>query len=102
MLQNLLDNAEKYSRSSSNRVIEVELKKNARYVCLCVRDHGEGLHDKLSSLIKPFARGSSRDHPEGLGLGLALVDALARAHEGYLQGENAQGGGARFSIFFPV
>ena len=69
MLQNLLDNAEKYSRSSSNRIIEVGLKKRTGYLCLCVRDHGDGLHDKLSSLIKPFVRGEGADHPEGLGLG---------------------------------
>ena len=101
IVQNLLDNAEKYSRDAQNRTIEVSLMLRGAYIHLSVRDHGRGLHEKMEHLVKPFSRGRG-DIPSGLGLGLTLIHALAKAHHGKVIGANAKDGGAIITVTFPV
>jgi signal transduction histidine kinase len=101
ILQNLLDNAEKYSRSAKDRTIRVTLEPSARGVTLTVADRGPGLTPaERSRIFRPFARGASGEAPEGLGIGLALVDAAARAQGATVTHDDEPGGGSRFSIHF--
>ncbi|MCK6470217.1 MAG: HAMP domain-containing histidine kinase [Planctomycetes bacterium] len=105
IVQNLLDNAEKYSRASSDRTIQVTLVPDAeqRNVFLTVADRGPGISRDLSRrLFKPFSRGSDPDQPTGLGLGLALTRALAHAQGAEVLCTNGSGGGAIFRVRFPV
>lgn len=105
IVQNLLDNAEKYSRASSDRTIQVTVTPDAeqRNVFLTVADRGPGISRDLSRrLFKPFSRGSDPDQPTGLGLGLALTRALAHAQGAEVLCANASGGGAIFRVRFPV
>lgn len=105
IVQNLLDNAEKYSRASSDRTIQVTLVPDAeqRNVFLTVADRGPGISRDLSRrLFKPFSRGSDPDQPTGLGLGLALTRALAQAQGAEVLCSNGSGGGAIFRVKFPV
>jgi signal transduction histidine kinase len=58
-----------------------------------VLDEGDGFPDSfLPVAFEPFRRGDT--HHEGAGLGLALVDAVARAHGGNATAKNAPGTGA--------
>ncbi len=110
ILQNLLDNAEKYTRDAEDRKIHVALDRDAaapearhEYVALAVADNGKGVPRELRNrLFRPFARGHHPDAPEGLGLGLALVRELAEAQGGAVRYHDAPGGGAVFTVTLPV
>jgi signal transduction histidine kinase len=112
IVQNLVDNAEKYSRSAKDRSIEISLScqhegcEEGRFVgagaIISVSDRGPGiLSDMRRRLFRPFARGSGDDAPAGLGLGLALVKALAEAHQGAVSYEARPDGGSVFMVFLP-
>jgi len=112
ILQNLVDNAEKYSRSAKDRSINVSLscrregREAGRLVgsgaMISVCDRGPGIPaDMRRRLFRPFARGSRDDAPAGLGLGLALVKALAEAHGGAVSYEARSDGGSVFKVFLP-
>lgn len=68
---------------------------------LWVRDHGPGVRDadKLS-VFERFHRGDARHG--GSGLGLNIVQVIARAHGGAARVEDAPGGGALFVIAVPL
>jgi signal transduction histidine kinase len=102
VIQNLVDNAEKYTRSAPDREIDVALSSADHSVTLSVRDHGPGIPaDVRQKLFRPFARGNRDDAPAGLGLGLVLVKALAEAHGGRVNCADAPGGGALFTVTLP-
>jgi signal transduction histidine kinase len=102
IMQNLLDNAEKYARSARDREIHVALSSADDSVTLSVRDRGPGIPaDVRGKLFRPFARGNRDDSPAGLGLGLVLVKALAEAHGGRISYSDAPGGGALFTVILP-
>jgi len=83
IIGNLLDNAEKYGRSSGDRTIALTARAAGASVEVVVADHGPGLAPGVR-LFEPFARGVPTDGPAGLGLGLALSQSLARAMGGEL------------------
>jgi signal transduction histidine kinase len=98
ILQNLIDNAEKYSRAASDRVIEIAVRGTS----IEVADRGPGVPRPLRRrLFRPFARGVPDSGPAGLGLGLALARAQARAMGGELTYREREGGGAVFSLRLP-
>lgn len=102
ILQNLLDNAEKYTRDVEDRRIHVSLSATAKAVALSVADNGRGISRELRRrLFKPFVRGVSNDGPEGVGLGLVLVRSLALAHGGEISYADGPSGGAVFTVTFP-
>jgi signal transduction histidine kinase len=95
ILQNLVDNAEKYSRGAAERAIEIAVCGTS----IEVRDRGPGVPRPLRRrLFRPFARGARSDGPAGLGLGLALARAQARAMGGDLTYREREGGGSVFSL----
>ena len=101
ILQNLLDNAEKYSRGAVDRRIEVQVTVDGGQGVVRVVDHGPGIPAELRGrLFDAFSRGSNNDVAEGLGLGLMLTRSLARLQGGRVQVGTAEGGGAVMSVFF--
>ena len=103
ILQNLLDNAEKYTRECDDRRIDVRVSANGAGPVLSVRDHGPGVDRNLRRrLFVPFERSGDADAPAGLGVGLALVRALAEAQGATVTHRTGEGGGALFSVTFPL
>ena len=92
-VNNLLDNAVKYS--PAGEPVEIEVADGR----LVVRDHGPGIPaDELPRVFDRFHRGAGvRDIP-GSGLGLAIVKQVAEAHGGSVSAANANGGGAEFIL----
>jgi Signal transduction histidine kinase len=92
---NLLENAVKYARpedGGSGRIV-VELQRDANLVRIVVADNGPGIPEaERKRVLERFVRlEESRSEP-GSGLGLALVNAVARLHDGQFRIEdNAPG-----------
>jgi two-component system, OmpR family, sensor kinase len=96
----LADNA--IAHTSPGGHVRVEVVIAAGTVALRVTDDGEGLDPQTARLvIRRFARGTSRDAGRRFGLGLALVEEVARAHGGRLDVEGSPGMGATFSLVLP-
>ncbi|MEM7582174.1 MAG: HAMP domain-containing sensor histidine kinase [Acidobacteriota bacterium] len=103
ILQNLLDNAEKYTREVQDRRIKIGLQQEDSHAALSVADNGNGIPRELRRrLFRPFVRGAHPDAPEGLGLGLVLVKELARAQNAGISYSDAPDGGAVFTLRFPL
>lgn len=93
-LLNLLDNAKKHAHGVSALVIE---QKKGEIV-LAVDDDGPGFTDgDLPKVFETFVRGE-RSAGSSLGLGLSLVQRIARAHGGRAWAENRPQGGARVAF----
>jgi signal transduction histidine kinase len=103
ILQNLLDNAERYARDADDRTITLRISPgNAGSARISVSDRGPGVARAMAGrLFVPFSRGNQLDGPAGLGLGLSLCRALARAHGGDMFHEETPGGGATFTVSLP-
>lgn len=97
LLFNLLDNALHHAPDSE---IELRAGQTGRSVRIEVLDRGPGLGDEPLLLLERFERGSSRSS-RGMGLGLAICRAIARAHGGTLDARNRGGGGAEFVVTLP-
>lgn len=100
LITNLVDNAARYG--------DGEIKVNTRYhdgnVTLSVLDHGPGIRSTdPNSLIKPFARENiARGTQLGAGLGLSIVDRIAKTHGGSLALCNRPEGGLAVTVTMSV
>jgi hypothetical protein len=66
-----------------------------------IEDTGRGLTEEVRSrLFEPFF--TTKDVGEGTGMGLAITFGIVRAHEGTLEAQNGEAGGARFVIRLPA
>jgi signal transduction histidine kinase len=104
IVQNLADNAERYSRGAEDRTVRiaVEAAGSDGGIVLSVADRGPGVPAaQRRRLFRPFTRGADPDGPAGLGLGLAMVAELARAHGGRASYAPREGGGSVFLVTFP-
>lgn len=97
---NLLENAAKYTPRGS--LIEVAARPLDESIEIAVVDDGPGLPTpRLQDLFAKFSRGETESATPGVGLGLAIVQAIVEAHGGSVRAENALTGGARFVMELP-
>ena len=100
VLVNLLENAVKYSPADA--AIEILAAAEPGWLSVTVRDHGPGLPaGRAQDLFRMFERGQRESATPGVGLALALSQAIVQAHGGTVQAEPADGGGARFVVRLP-
>jgi two-component system OmpR family sensor kinase len=98
-LGNLVDNALRHGGGG----VRLEARRSDGRVTLRVIDEGEGF--PLSFLPRAFERFTRADEARGrgaAGLGLAIVDAITRAHGGTAAASNLNGGGAVVSLTLPA
>jgi two-component system osmolarity sensor histidine kinase EnvZ len=90
-LANLVDNALRYA----GEPIEIEAKRAPESVAIEVRDRGPGIPaGEAERLKRPFTRlDDARSGASGAGLGLAIVERVARGHGGTLELLPRPGGG---------
>lgn len=98
MFSNLLDNAIKYTPSGGK--VEVAVSENSQEgVAVSVRDTGIGIsQDELPQVFERFYRGDQSRSTSGIGLGLSLSRAIARAHGGEISVTSAVGEGTTFVV----
>ena len=90
-LTNLIDNALRYTGGT----VEVRTRRDGALALIEVLDRGPGVPDsELERLKRPFTRlNEARSGSGGAGLGLAIVDRIARAHGGRFELAVREGGG---------
>jgi two-component system sensor histidine kinase KdpD len=100
MLSNLLENALRYTPPDSP--IRIYSHSSPNSIQLIVEDQGPGLPAaEAEHVFAKFVRGRAESNLGGIGLGLTIARALARAQGGDLRLDASYVGGARFIIELP-
>jgi Na+/proline symporter/signal transduction histidine kinase len=101
LVQNLVSNAIKYTRTG--RVL-VGVRRRGQLAEIQVLDTGIGIApDKLNTVFHEFTRlDEGAKEAQGLGLGLSIVDRIARVLRLEIQLESHKQRGTRFSVILPV
>jgi light-regulated signal transduction histidine kinase (bacteriophytochrome) len=96
-LQNLLENAWKYSSKSPDPHIEFGRSSDNGETVFFVRDNGVGFDMKYAGkLFAPFQRLHNPEEFAGSGIGLATVSRIVHRHGGRVWAEAAVNAGACF------
>lgn len=97
VLQNLLDNAWKFTSKIPTTKIEVGESPNGNKTEFFIRDNGAGFDMAYADkLFGAFQRLHSASEFEGTGIGLATVQRVVRKHGGLIRAESAVGEGTGF------
>lgn len=102
LVNNLLDNAIKYSPDAPD--ITVETRNNDNGIILTVSDKGIGMSKSIQSKIfERFYRLTSGNvhDVKGFGLGLNYARSIVDAHKGTISVQSEPGKGSRFDVFLP-
>ncbi len=102
-IENVLRNALRYTPPHS--AVDVMLKRTSLVCELTIRDHGPGVaEEELEHLFKPFYQTDPAREPQfsGYGIGLAIADKAIELHNGWIEAENADGGGLLVRITLPL
>ena len=103
VLNNLIDNAFKYSPESS--LIEIRARKQAGFLRISVLDFGEGVPEEEQKFVfKRFYRTAKAraNTKQGSGLGLAIVRNLVNNLQGEVGVETRKEGGSEFWFTLPL
>ncbi len=101
-LQNLFENAWKFTSYVENPMIEFGLDTSGETPAFFLRDNGCGFDkDHAETIFTPFHSAHSRDEYPGTGLGLATVHRIISSHGGRIWAESEPGRGATFYFALP-
>ena len=102
VVANLLANARTHTPDGS--LIKVSLEQGVAETVISVSDNGPGLSEAdQERIFERFFRADpsrARTSGEGSGLGLSIVDAVMKAHGGYVSVQSKLGNGATFRLHF--
>jgi PAS domain S-box-containing protein len=103
VLHNVLDNAVKFNRRDGTVTLKLEQRPEQGTIAIAIRDTGSGIPaEQLREIAKPFSQiGSYTRHANGMGLGLAIAQALLNAMSGALEIESEVGRGTCVRIVLP-
>jgi signal transduction histidine kinase len=102
LVANLVDNAIRYNAAGGQ--VEIGAGTRAGRPYLEVANTGPVIPpDQVGRLFRPFQRmDPARRSPGGLGLGLAIVSAIAAAHSADLRAVTRAAGGLAIEVLFPA
>jgi PAS domain S-box-containing protein len=104
VLQNLMDNAWKFTSGRDDATIEFGMRPDGTsYNRFYLRDNGAGFDTAYAGkLFKPFERLHTAAQFPGTGVGLASVKQIVERHGGRVWAEGAPGAGATFYFTLPA
>lgn len=103
-LLNLLENAVKYAKDSSNIIVRLLNNTEKNTYCIEVADFGDGIPKKeREQIFNKFYRIGNEDtrQTKGTGLGLYIAKEIVKAHRGKLFVRDNQPQGSVFTITLP-
>ena len=102
-MQNLLNNAVKYSPGGGQ--IQVQVQHTTMEAMLEVTDHGIGIPVAAQAhIFERFYRAPNVDlqHSSGFGLGLHIVKGIIERHGGRIEVTSTEGIGSTFRVALPL
>jgi PAS domain S-box-containing protein len=101
VLQNLVQNAIKYSPAGGPVRVRVEAQANMATVV--VSDEGIGIPAaSLPHLFQRFYRATNGSYISGLGVGLYVVKEIVTRHGGHIEVDSVEGQGSTFTVWLPA
>jgi signal transduction histidine kinase len=98
-LLNLMENGCKYAHDN---LVKVHIKPQDKGLMILFADNGQGIPaEDLPFIFQPFFRASNASGFPGNGIGLSLVDKIARLHRGSIHVDSELGKGTSFRLFLP-
>lgn len=103
-LDRLLDNLITNALNHGKEPVEIDLSCDTSFAVIVVSDHGPGItEDRHTEALRPFSRlDDARTRTGSVGLGLALAEAITKAHKGSIVLRSEPGRGLRVQIGLPL
>ena len=100
-LENILDNALKYSPIGS--IVTIQAKEYELYTAICVKDEGMGVEEaEIPKIFGRFYRSEQVQQEDGVGIGLYLAREIISKQDGYIKVKSKPGEGSEFQIFLRI
>ncbi len=105
LVNNLVDNAVKYSKENTPPLIKLATNSNGKSFTVKIEDNGIGMNrDTVKRIFERFYRAHTGNvhNVKGFGLGLSYVKTVVEAHNGDIKAESTLGKGSTFTIELPL
>jgi two-component system phosphate regulon sensor histidine kinase PhoR len=105
LINNLIDNAIKYSKEDQPPQIKITTQSTAKSFVIVIEDNGIGMNkETVKRVFEKFYRAHTGNlhNVKGFGLGLSYVKTMVEAHGGQITVDSVLGRGSTFTIEFPL
>jgi signal transduction histidine kinase len=101
ILQNLIENAIKYSRKDKDPFVNISIYKKEQFIIIKVEDNGQGIAlDHQSNVFGMFYR--ANDNTKGSGLGLYILKRAVERLSGVVELQSTPNKGSIFTVKLPL
>jgi len=105
MVNNLIDNAVKYSKENTPLLLKINTQSNGKNITMRVEDNGIGMNkETVKRVFERFYRAHTGNlhNVKGFGLGLSYVKTVVQAQGGVIKVDSVLGRGSIFTIELPL